>query len=303
MSTLIKLVHVCSKAVILYDVKKVDLNSMVIYMLLKIINVFLMRFKKRVLFFAKISFFNFALLASSDELIMPENDDDQAIQNFNKEPENIRENHEISEQKLFEKKSKNSDPLPMVQKKSASDVVLTWQDVTQDISNQSLRHFDPRAKRQKQDAKTSQKGLDGLDNNFNKALGRDNTLEDHESASGAISQEKVPVVVTERERSEIKDFVEKQLSEKLPEDQIEIIQEVTNSYLETLFKKLLRRSIKKFLKNTVLMIFRSVNLAQKDNNALTDRDIWVICQKIYEKELAKQMLAKKEYIQKKSLKK
>lgn len=94
------------------------------------------------------------------------------------------------------------------------------------------------------------------------------------------------VIVSGKDRAEIKNLVRDQLQGKLSDAQITIVQKVTDSYLEQLFKKLLKRSIKGFIRKIVNMIFTEVRSAQKKNKAISDRDMWIICKNIYDKELA-----------------
>jgi len=109
---------------------------------------------------------------------------------------------------------------------------------------------------------------------------------------------------TSSERKDMLNFVEDVsidqnalLKQKLSKSQIQIIKKVTDSYLDKFFKKLMKKSFKSFLKNIVKMIFAEVRSAEKKNQAITDRDMWVICKKIYDQKLKQQSARKNKYIQ------
>lgn len=127
----------------------------------------------------------------------------------------------------------------------------------------------------------NQKNDDSLNNVFDQELDKAT-----ESQNTSSQKSVTDVIVSGKDRAEIKNLVDNQLRGKLSEAQIRVVETVTNSYLEQLFKKLLKRSIKGFIRKIVNMIFTEVRSAEKKNNAISERDMWVICRKIYDKELA-----------------
>lgn len=152
---------------------------------------------------------------------------------------------------------------------------------------------DSKKNKQSNEFNQDQKSINTLSDAFDQELDQED-LGIQDLSSQNLDRD---VIVTGKDRAEIKDMIDKELRGKLSESQIKIVEKVTDSYLEQLFKKLLKRSIKKFVRSIVTMIFKEVRSAEKKNNSLTDRDMWVICKNMYDKELAREATKKKQYIQ------